>query len=115
MRLTLVSNHRNLEVRHHARFSYRCSGGKSPSCTGQILKNELYVARIEWTPQRGRAIPLSIKTDVGKYCAHCALAHFTDIRISEVTHHDSSDQIPQMPLVPEGTPTGRSAVFRHLP
>lgn len=86
MRLTLVSNHRNLEVRQHARFIYHCDGADhkphppSPQCEKRILKGDMYVAQVEWQQQHGRAVPL-MKVDIGKFCVHCALSAFVDIKI----------------------------------
>lgn len=121
LRLTLVSKHRNLEVRNRARFTYACDGrpnlpikGQVSGCVGRIAKGEMYVARIEWAPQRGRAVPL-VKTDTGKYCAHCALALFTDIKISEVYTDDSPHHNACMPLVPTASPREGQTVFRHVP
>lgn len=125
MRLTLVSNHRNLEVRKQARFSYHCDGKSRlpvkglpnvPECSGRISKGEMYVALVEWLPQSGRAVPLSVKTDTGKYCAHCALALFHDIKVSEVhCDVDTGNQDPQMPLVCSAAPPIQQSIFRDVP
>jgi len=87
MPLQLVSNHRLLEVRQHARHSYRCDGhhkdfpnlSSSPECEAVIQKGKMYVAKVEWEPQK---IGPHRKIDAGKYCAHCALALFADIKIA---------------------------------
>ena len=92
MPLTLHSNHKHLEVRQHARFTYACDGKPSipvkddgsQTCSLVINKGDQYVAAIDWKPQRGRAVPLT-KVDIGKYCVHCALRKFVDIKIGE-TH-----------------------------
>jgi hypothetical protein len=87
MPLTLHSNHRNLEIRPHAKFPYKCSGARdhpersaSPECTRFIPKGALYVAEVHWVP---RAVPrgTNVKMDKGKFCVHCALAKFVDIKI----------------------------------
>lgn len=86
MRLTLVSNHRNLEVRQHARFSYACSSADrkphppSLSCEKRIEKGDMYVAVVAWEPAAGRAVPL-MKVDKSKFCVHCALSSFVDLKI----------------------------------
>ncbi len=85
MPLTLRSNHPLLEVRAHARLMYRCDGSpmrrlRSEQCITFIQKGEMYVAEIKWLPRGIRGC--LVKTDIGKYCAHCALKHFVDIKIA---------------------------------
>jgi hypothetical protein len=91
MPLELVSNHRLLEVRQHARFSYRCDGFEhlpsraSPTCERVIAKGHMYVAKVEWRKDRRdpyAGASLDTKVDIGKFCAHCALALFVDIKIA---------------------------------
>jgi hypothetical protein len=85
MPLQLVSNHRLLEVRGHARHSYRCDGFEhspspaSPSCDKVIQKGQQYVAKVEWQHVGFGELR---KADIGKFCAHCALVLFVDIKIA---------------------------------
>jgi hypothetical protein len=79
MPLTLVSNHRNLEIRNHSRYTYLCDGGLSPTCSEFIRKGDQYVAQVEW--RVARVVP-SVKIDTGKFCVHCALTKFVDIKIA---------------------------------
>jgi hypothetical protein len=88
MPLSLHSNHRNLEVRPHARFNYKCDGARdhpersaSPECSRFIHKGQLYVAQTEWVPLPLPRLGVNVKKDVGKFCIHCALAKFVDIKI----------------------------------